>query len=244
MRQINSPFRNNIFIPKRGMFVTTQSTPNPNSIKFFPDGKGVLLEVDEDGASILPKDGKSPTMNFPNLSSCKSSPLARALFKLEGVKGVFFGSNFITVTKAEESDWETLKMQIYGSVIDFYESGEPLFLEKPINQDTEITSEDSEVVAMIKEIIEERVRPAVQEDGGDIIYKGFEDGIVFLKMQGSCSGCPSSSVTLKSGIEKMLQHWVPEVIGVMAVDDEELEKINKEHFIKTEKKISPTVGSE
>mmetsp|Transcript_26929 Transcript_26929/g.37942 ORF Transcript_26929/g.37942 Transcript_26929/m.37942 type:complete len:282 (-) Transcript_26929:45-890(-) len=213
---------------KRNLFIQTQNTPNPESLKFIPGL--VVLEKDENGVVN--------TMNFPSAKSAHSSPLAKALFKVEGVKGVFFGSDFITVTKDSGVDWATLKPTIYSAIMSFFDSGQPVVTNEPAPQDTAITPEDDEVVAMIKEIIETRVRPAVQEDGGDIVYKGFVDGVVFLKMQGSCSGCPSSAVTLKSGIEKMLMHWIPEVNGVVAVDDEELEKINLEQFKKVEENIA------
>jgi len=138
-------------------------------------------------------------------------------------------------------EWHYLKPQIFSIISDFYASGKPLLSteasQNAAEKSTVIQPEDSETVAMIKEILETRVRPGVQEDGGDIQYRGFQDGVVYLKMQGSCSGCPSSSVTLKNGIEKMLMHWVPEVNGVIAVDDDELEKLNLEHFAKVEQGI-------
>jgi len=205
------------------MFIQTQSTPNPDSIKFLP------------GVEVLPlKDGISQTRNFPNKKSALSSPLAKALFKIEGVRGVFYANEFVTVTKSEESDWATMKPQIFGAVTDFFAMGKTLEQDDKPSEDTAISPEDTEIVAMIKEILETRVRPAVQEDGGDIVYKGFTDGVVLLRMQGSCSGCPSSAVTLKQGIEKMLMHWVPEVNSVMAVDDDDLDKMNLDAFTKFE----------
>ncbi|XP_038973533.1 LOW QUALITY PROTEIN: nifU-like protein 4, mitochondrial, partial [Phoenix dactylifera] len=135
-----------------------------------------------------------------------------------GITRVFFGSDFITVTKSEEASWDFLKPEIFAAIMDFYASGKPLFLDSnaAASMDTAIHEDDSEIVAMIKELLETRIRPAVQDDGGDIEYRGFDPdtGIVKLKMQGACSGCPSSSVTLKSGIENMLMHYVPEVRGV------------------------------
>ncbi|KAK9127736.1 hypothetical protein Syun_016533 [Stephania yunnanensis] len=143
-----------------------------------------------------------------------------------GVTRVFFGSDFVTVTKSEDTSWDFLKPEIFAAIMDFYSSGKPLFLDAnaSASMDTAIHEDDSETVAMIKELLETRIRPAVQDDGGDIVYHGFdpETGIVKLKMQGACSGCPSSSVTLKSGIENMLMHYVPEVKGVeQELDDEE-----------------------
>ncbi|KAG8067230.1 hypothetical protein GUJ93_ZPchr0005g15952 [Zizania palustris] len=187
---------------RRGMFIQTQSTPNPQSLMFYP-GKPVM----EVGSS-----------DFPNARTAMTSPLAKAVFAIDGVTRVFFGSDFVTVTKAEETSWDYVKPEIFAAIMDFYSSGQPLFLDASTaaSMDTAIHEDDSEIVAMIKELLETRIRPAVQDDGGDIEYRGFdpESGIVKLKMQGACSGCPSSSVTLKSGIENMLMHYVPEVKGV------------------------------
>ncbi|CAN6345342.1 unnamed protein product [Urochloa humidicola] len=157
---------------------------------------------------------KSPPFARPAASSSASSPWDR----FGGVTRVFFGSDFVTVTKSEETSWDYLKPEVFAAIMDFYSSGQPLFLDSnaAASMDTAIHEDDSEIVAMIKELLETRIRPAVQDDGGDIEYRGFdpETGIVKLKMQGACSGCPSSSVTLKSGIENMLMHYVPEVKGV------------------------------
>ncbi|OEL30771.1 NifU-like protein 4, mitochondrial [Dichanthelium oligosanthes] len=184
---------------KRTMFIQTQSTPNPQSLMFYP-GKPVM----EVGSS-----------DFPNARAAMTSPLAKALFGIDGVTRVFFGSDFVTVTKSEETSWDYLKPEVFAAIMDFYSSGQPLFLDSnaAASMDTAIHEDDSEIVAMIKELLETRIRPAVQDDGGDIEYRGFdpETGVVKLKMQGACSGCPSSSVTLKSGIENMLMHYVPEV---------------------------------
>lgn len=187
---------------RRTMFIQTQSTPNPASLMFYP-GKPVM----EVGSS-----------DFPNAREAMNSPLAKALFSIDGISRVFFGSDFVTVTKSEDASWDFLKPEIFAAIMDFYSSGQPLFLDSKTAaaMDTAIHEDDSETVAMIKELLETRIRPAVQDDGGDIEYRGFdvETGIVTLKMQGACSGCPSSSVTLKSGIENMLMHYVPEVKGV------------------------------
>ncbi|KDP30075.1 hypothetical protein JCGZ_18623 [Jatropha curcas] len=187
---------------RRTMFIQTQSTPNPSSLMFYP-GKAVMDVGSAD---------------FPSARSAMNSPLAKALYGIDGITRVFFGSDFVTVTKSDDASWDFLKPEIFAAIMDFYSSGQPLFLDSQTAaaKDTAIHEEDSETVAMIKELLETRIRPAVQDDGGDIEYRGFdpETGIVKLRMQGACSGCPSSSVTLKSGIENMLMHYVSEVKGV------------------------------
>ncbi|XP_028778071.1 nifU-like protein 4, mitochondrial [Neltuma alba] len=197
---------------RRTMFIQTQSTPNPSSLMFYP-GKPVM----EVGSA-----------DFPNARSAMNSPLAKALFGIDGITRVFFGSDFVTVTKSDDFSWDILKPEIFAAIMDFYSSGQPLFLDSQAAaaKDTAIQEDDSEIVAMIKELLETRIRPAVQDDGGDIEYRGFDEetGIVKLKMQGACSGCPSSSVTLKSGIENMLMHYVPEVKGVEQELDAESEE--------------------
>lgn len=200
---------------RRGMFIQTQSTPNPSSLMFYP-GKPVM----EVGSS-----------DFPNARTAMSSPLAKSIFAIDGITRVFFGSDFVTVTKSDEASWDYLKPEIFATIMDFYTSGNPLFLDSntAASKDTAIHEDDSEIVAMIKELLETRIRPAVQDDGGDIEYRGYneETGIVKLRMQGACSGCPSSSVTLKSGIENMLMHYVPEVKGV----EQELENEEDETLV-------------
>ncbi|KAK1421196.1 hypothetical protein QVD17_23360 [Tagetes erecta] len=187
---------------RRSMFIETQSTPNPLSLMFYP-GKPVM-EVG--------------SVDFPNARTAMASPLANAIYGIDGITRVFFGSDFVTVTKSEDVSWGHLKPEVFAAIMDFYSSGKPLFLDSAnsASKDTAIHEDDSETVAMIKELLETRIRPAVQDDGGDIEYIGFdtESGVVKLKMQGACSGCPSSSVTLKSGIENMLMHYVPEVKAV------------------------------
>ncbi|NXE40239.1 NFU1 protein, partial [Ptilorrhoa leucosticta] len=195
----------------RGMFIQTQDTPNPNSLKFIP-GREVL---------------ESRTMEFSTPAAAYCSPLARQLFRIEGVKSVFFGPDFITVTKeSEDLDWNLLKPDIYATIMDFFASGLPVVTDEAPRTDTAASEEDDEVVLMIKELLDTRIRPTVQEDGGDVIYKGFEDGIVQLKLQGSCTSCPSSIITLKNGIQNMLQFYIPEVEGVEQVvdDDDDMEK--------------------
>nr|KAF6448141.1 NFU1 iron-sulfur cluster scaffold [Rousettus aegyptiacus] len=206
------PLPNTLCNTVRYMFIQTQDTPNPNSLKFIP-GKPVL---------------ETRTMDFPTPAAAFRSPLARQLFRIEGVKSVFFGPDFITVTKeSEELDWNLLKPDIYATIMDFFASGLPLVTEETSSGEAGNvwgSEEDDEVVAMIKELLDTRIRPTVQEDGGDVIYKGFEDGIVQLKLQGSCTSCPSSIITLKNGIQNMLQFYIPEVEGVKQVMDDESEE--------------------
>ncbi|EGG20834.1 NIF system FeS cluster assembly domain-containing protein [Cavenderia fasciculata] len=203
------------------IFIQTETTPNPDSLKFLPG-----VEVMEQG-----------TVDFPDFKSSQISPLANAIFKLDGVNRVFFGPSFISVNKFTETEWSILKPQVYGAIINFYHSGQPLLLEKPSaeNNDTLILPEDDEVVAMIKELIETRIRPTLLDDGGNIQYLGFKDGIVLVKLQGTCSSCSSSQATLKGGIERMLMHWISEVRGIMAVTDDELDKLNLDYFNQVEK---------
>ncbi|XP_069070289.1 NFU1 iron-sulfur cluster scaffold homolog, mitochondrial [Pleurodeles waltl] len=190
----------------RCMFIQTQDTPNPNSLKFLP-GRAVL-------------EGR--TMDFPSPASAYCSPLARQLFKVEGVKSVFFGPDFITISKeSEDADWNLIKPDIYATIMDFYATGLPIVTEEAARPDGVASEDDDEVVSMIKELLDSRIRPTVQEDGGDVIYKGFEDGIVLLRLQGSCTSCPSSIITLKSGIQNMLQFYIPEVEGVEQVVEDE-----------------------
>uniref|UniRef100_A0A8C6S9X0 NFU1 iron-sulfur cluster scaffold homolog, mitochondrial n=1 Tax=Neogobius melanostomus TaxID=47308 RepID=A0A8C6S9X0_9GOBI len=198
-------------ISGRTMFVQTQDTPNPNSLKFLP-GRMVL---------------DSGTMNFAGPRDAYCSPLARQLFRIDGVKSVFFGPDFITITKADvEMEWKVIKPDVFAAIMDFFTSGLPVVNEdsKP-NRDTAPSDDDDEVVAMIKELLDTRIRPTVQEDGGDVVFHGFEDGVVKLKLEGSCTSCPSSIVTLKNGIQNMLQFYVPEVDSVEQVKEEETAQI-------------------
>lgn len=207
------------------MFIQTQDTPNPDSIKFLP-GKDIL--------------GKGNTMDFPNLDSAMKSPLAKLLFRIEGVRSVFFGGDFITITKFEDAEWGILRAEIFAVIMDFMASGLPIVHESKPNAQTEINEEDDEIVSMIKELLDTRIRPTVQEDGGDIIYVGFEDGIVKLKLQGSCSTCASSIVTLKNGVQNMLQFYIPEVLSVEQVKDE-AEKLSDSQFEKLEKGLKTKI---
>jgi len=208
-------------VPRRSMFVQTQNTPNPNSLKFYPG-----CEVLEEGH----------TVDFPNANTAQISPLARQLFRIDGIRNVFLGHDYVTVTKHEENPWNVVKPEIFATIMDFFSSGLPVLTDGLPPADTAHDDDDDEVVLMIKELLDSRIRPTVQEDGGDVLFKGFVDGIVKLKLQGSCSGCPSSSVTLKHGIQNMIQFYVPEVVGVEEVEDE-LDAIAKAEFDKLEKKL-------
>lgn len=181
------------------MFIQTEQTPNPATLKFLP-GRMVLA---------------SGSANFADPDSAARSPLAQKLFAVDSVTGVFLGHDFITVTKAEGSDWYGLKPQILGVIMEFLSSGQAAVTAESAGE--EIESDDSDVVIQIKELLETRVRPAVAQDGGDIVYHGYADGIVSVHLQGSCAGCPSSTATLKMGIENMLKHYIPEIREVRAV---------------------------
>lgn len=182
------------------MFIQTESTPNPATLKFIP-GKTVL------------GDG---TVDYRDPSEAAASPLARRLFAVDGVKGVFLGGDFISVTKAEADAWQHLKPAILGAIMEHYMSGAPLLADGSVEEDAEefFDEADAETVATIKDLIETRVRPAVANDGGDITFRGYKEGIVFLDMKGACAGCPSSTATLKHGIQNLLRHFVPEVVEV------------------------------
>jgi len=184
------------------MFIQTEPTPNPQTLKFIP-GKPVL----EDG-----------TADFRAKRDAAVSPLARRLFEIDGVAGVFLGSDFISVTKTD-AEWQHLKPMILGAIMEHYMSGVSAVDDERANDgsDGAYDPQDEDVVATIKELLETRVRPAVAQDGGDITFAGFRDGIVYLHMRGACSGCPSSTATLRHGIENLLRHFCPEVDSVQAV---------------------------
>ena len=186
------------------MFIQTESTPNPATLKFLP-GRVVMDEG---------------TFEARDLAEAEHSPLAKALMQLPGVGGVFFASDFISVTKSE-GEWQYLKPAVLGVVTEFYLSGAPLIETGGADAVTSgefFDAKDAETVEAIKELIETRVRPAVAGDGGDITFKGFRDGVVYLKMKGACSGCPSSTATLRHGIENLLRHFLPEVQGVEPIE--------------------------
>lgn len=193
------------------MFIQTEETPNPATLKFIPDGHIVL---------------KKGTAEFKNQKQAESkSPLALQLFAITGVEAVFFGHDFITITKSGNAVWKYLTSEVQAVIMDFFLTGkEPMFEnkeDKNAKEASDISSEgDSEIVKQIKELIEIKVRPAVAMDGGDIIFHSFENGVVYLVLKGSCSGCPSSTVTLKSGIENMLKHYIPEVEAVEQVSED------------------------
>ncbi|MBI1360575.1 MAG: NifU family protein [Alphaproteobacteria bacterium] len=191
------------------MFIQTQSTPNPETLKFLP------------GRDVSP----GRPYEFTSLEEAAASPLAGALFGLKGVRGVFLGDDFVSITKDEGADWAPLKPQALAAIMDHYVSGAPLMLDAgpevdlaSAEDETTYEGETAEIVAEIKELIATRVRPAVAQDGGDIIFKRFDvdTGIVHLTMRGACSGCPSSTATLKQGVENLLRHYVPEVTAVEA----------------------------
>lgn len=182
------------------MFIQTEATPNPATLKFLP------------GRSVL----ESGTADFTDSDSAARSPLAARLFEVDGVTGVFLGTDFITVTKAADRDWPLLKPALLGVIMEHFTANRPVMLDDGASDEPEATDDDP-VVAQIKDLLDTRVRPAVAMDGGDIIFERFENGVVYLYMQGSCSGCPSSTATLKMGIENMLRHYIPEVVEVRPV---------------------------
>jgi Fe-S cluster biogenesis protein NfuA len=189
------------------MFIQTEATPNPATLKFIP------------GRTVL----GSGTMEFTNREAATRSPLAEKLFGVPGVTSVFYGSDFVTVTK-DDSDWQHLKPAILGAIMEHYMSGAPLLADSSVGSDEAADEEseffnedDADTVATIKDLIETRVRPAVASDGGDITFRGFKDGIVYLNMKGSCAGCPSSTATLQHGIQNLLKHFVPDVVEVRPV---------------------------
>tara|TARA_Y100000590_G_scaffold422466_1_gene527220 strand:- start:129 stop:695 length:567 start_codon:yes stop_codon:yes gene_type:complete len=187
------------------MFIQTEQTPNPETLKFLP-GKVVMDEG---------------TAFFKNAENITNSPFAKRLFKVEGVLSVFFGSDFITITKKEAIDWPVIKPAILGAISDHYNSNDKTIIKDSKNKsknETNLNKNESSIVKQIKELLDTRVRPAVAMDGGDIIYDSYKDGIVYLHMQGACSGCPSSTATLKMGIENMLKHYIPEVTEVRPID--------------------------
>ena len=185
------------------MFIETEGTPNPATLKFLP-GRIVM------GAG---------TADFASAASAARSPLASAVFALEGVARVFLGTDFVTVTKTDATDWETLKPLVLGTIMEHFVAGRPVIEgDAEAADEDEVAPADLEVVAQIKELLDTRVRPAVAGDGGDIVFRGYRDGVVRLHMQGACSGCPSSRATLKHGIENMLRHYVPEVVAVEQVE--------------------------
>lgn len=184
------------------MFIQTETTPNPATLKFLPG-----CTVMADGVVDITEAAKAEEL----------SPLASRLFAIEGVTGVYLGSDFISVTKAGEEDWYMLKPALLGAIMEHFMSGDPVLLQGADIDDGIRLDESDATVVKIKELIDSRVRPAVAQDGGDIVFQGFDRGIVYLHMRGACSGCPSSVVTLKNGIENLLKYYVPEVVEVRSV---------------------------
>ncbi|SFR46652.1 Fe-S cluster biogenesis protein NfuA, 4Fe-4S-binding domain [Yoonia tamlensis] len=185
------------------MFIQTESTPNPATLKFLP-GQNVL---------------DAGTADFPSAEAAENSPLAKRIFAAAKVTGVFFGNDFVTVTKADDVEWDHIKPGILGAIMEHFQSGQPVMAadHAPASGHAEHSGEDGEIVNQIKELLDTRVRPAVAQDGGDITFHGFDRGIVYLHMQGACAGCPSSTLTLKMGIENLLRHYIPEVVEVRPV---------------------------
>jgi len=183
------------------MFIQTEQTPNPATLKFLP-GREVMAQG---------------VIDFTDPDQAAASPLAGRLFAVEGVTGVFLGADFITVTKAEGQDWYLLKPALLGAIMEHFLSNDPVLEAGTVLDEGGASEEDDELVRQIRELIDTRVRPAVAQDGGDIIFRGFERGVVYLHMRGACSGCPSSTITLKNGIENLLRYYVPEVVEVRPV---------------------------
>lgn len=184
------------------MFIETEQTPNPETLKFLPQQD--FLD--------------SGSVNYADRQGSEGSPLASELFRIEDVVSVFIGQNFVSVTKATSSQWDVLKPIVLSSLMQFISSGQSAVVTESNEITFEVSEEDADVVAQISTLIEEKVRPSVAGDGGDIVLRGFEKGIVYLQMQGACAGCPSSTITLKHGIENLLKYYVPEVIEVRAVE--------------------------
>lgn len=181
------------------MFIQTEQTPNPATLKFLP------------GQEVLGQG----TADFRDEESAQASPLAERLFGVDGVVGVFLGQDFVSVTKAEDKEWYLMKPALLGVIMEHFVAGRPILREA--QAEGEEAEPDDEISRQIKELIDTRVRPAVAMDGGDIVFRGFEGGVVYLQMQGACQGCPSSTMTLKMGIENMLRHYIPEVLEVRPV---------------------------
>ena len=183
------------------MFIQTESTPNPATMKFLP-GQAVL---------------DLGTADFPSADTAGKSPLATRIFAVSGVTGVFLGTDFVTVTKAEAADWQHIKPAILGAIMEHYQSGAAVMEGDAQAAHQAHDGPDGDIVKQIKELLDTRVRPAVAQDGGDITFHGFDRGVVYLNMKGACAGCPSSTLTLKMGIENLLRHYIPEVVEVRPV---------------------------
>lgn len=184
------------------MFIQTESTPNPATLKFLP------------GQTVL----GTGTADFPSPDTAGPSPLAQRIFAVNGVTGVFLGADFVTVTKEGTQEWDVLKAPVLGAIMEHFQSGQPTMeSDAAESAHADHDGENGEIVTQIKELLDTRVRPAVAQDGGDIVFHGFDRGVVYLHMQGACAGCPSSTLTLKMGIENLLRHYIPEVVEVRPV---------------------------
>ncbi|MGC1430053.1 MAG: NifU family protein [Albidovulum sp.] len=185
------------------MFIQTESTPNPATLKFLP------------GQTVLDMG----TADFPGPDTAGASPLAKRVFAVEGVTAVFLGNDFVTVTKEESVLWDHIKPALLGAIMEHFQSGQPVIEgeREPGGGHAAHDGPDGDIVKQIKELLDTRVRPAVAQDGGDITFHGFDRGVVYLHMQGACAGCPSSTLTLKMGIENLLRHYIPEVVEVRPV---------------------------
>ncbi|KAF8974115.1 hypothetical protein BGZ46_009766 [Entomortierella lignicola] len=227
--QLNRAVKTNMFAIQqaRTLFIQTATTPNQDSLKFIP------------GVGVMPN---SSTAEFLDARNAMGSPLAKKLFQIDGVRGVFLGPDFVTITKDQDAIWQLMKPDIYSTIMDFFASGQPIISEgaegegASTSSDTMILEDDSETVQMIKELLDTRIRPSIQDDGGDIEYRGFDDGVVKLKLKGACRTCDSSTVTLKNGIENMLMHYVPEVTSVEQVFDAD-EEMSMLEFEKLERRL-------
>ena len=186
------------------MFIQTEETPNPSTLKFLP------------GREVLPNG----SMDFRSEQDAKNSPLAEALFNVDGVVGVFLSDDFITITKRDDKDWHLMKPGLLGVIMEHFTANRPVIISDDENSksDSSVKDEDEDVVLQIKELLYTRVRPAVAQDGGDIVFEDFTDGTVTVQMRGACAGGPSSTATLKMGIENMLRHYIPEVKEVVAAE--------------------------
>jgi Fe-S cluster biogenesis protein NfuA len=186
------------------MFIQTEKTPNPATIKFLP------------GQAVMTRG----VAEFTDEAAAGSSPLAQRLFTLDGVEAVFLGSDFVSITKADGVRWDDLKARVLASLMEHFTLGLPVMADGAgAGAASDHADQDDEVTRQIKELLDTRVRPAVAQDGGDVVFVRFEDGVVYLRMRGACSGCPSASATLKHGIENMLRHYVPEVLEVRPADE-------------------------
>lgn len=184
------------------MFIQTEETPNPSTLKFLP-GQAVL---------------KQGTLDFASEADASKSPLAKRLFGITGVNRVFLANDFVSISKADDTDWSMLKPMVLALLMDHFSTDQPIIDESVFEEKKETSAADNEITSQIKELLDERVRPMVAMDGGDIVFDRFEEGIVYLQMQGACAGCPSSTMTLKAGIENMLRHYIPEVQEVRPVE--------------------------